>query len=217
VNLKKISKHKLHRSLLFWEQLKTLFSTWHRRLGHLQYCIFQQIISSNQLPVTTSKTDSVCIDCQLAKSRQLPFPKSQTVTHFPLELVHSDILTSPVFSISGCKYYTIFIDDFSRYSWLFPLKQKSDMLECFIIFKCLIENFLSYKIKQLQTYGAGEFFTTHGIHHRITFLHTSQQNNRHVIKTGLALLAQSHLPPKHWVEACLMAVYLINRMPSHTC
>lgn len=116
-------------------------------------------------------------------------------------------------------YY--FIGDFSLYSWLFPLKQKSDMPECFIIFKCLIENLLSYKSKQLQTNGGGEytshpfkqFLSTHDIHHRITFPQTSQQNNRHVIKTGLALLVQSHLPPKHCGEACLMVVYLIN--PCH--
>jgi hypothetical protein len=93
-----------------------------------------------------------------------------------------------------------------------------------------MENLLSCKIKQIQTDGGGEytihpfkqFLATHGIHHRITCPHTSQQNgiaerkHRHVIETGLALLAQSHLPPKFWVEACLTAVYLINRMPSHT-
>jgi hypothetical protein len=104
------------------------------------------------------------------------------------------------------------------------------MLDCFIKFKSLIENLLSCKIKQLQTDGGGEytshpfkqFFTTHGIHHRITCPHTSQQNgiaerkHRYVIETGLALLAQSHLPSKYWVEACLTAVYLINRMPSQT-
>jgi hypothetical protein len=93
-----------------------------------------------------------------------------------------------------------------------------------------MENLLSCKIKQIQTDGGGEynshpfkqFLATHGIHHRITCPHTSQQNgiaerkHRHVIETSLALLAQSHLPPKFWVEACLTAVYLINRMPSHT-
>lgn len=28
------------------------------------------------------------------------------------------------------------------------------------------------------------------------------------------MLAQSHLPPKYWVEACLTAIFLINRMPT---
>ena len=125
--------------------------------------------------MTQSKADStVCIDCQLAKSQQLSFPKSQTITHSPLEPVHSDIWTTHVFSISGCKYYAIFVDDYLRYSWLFPLKQKSDMLDCFIKFKCLIENLLTCKIKKLQTDGGGEytsyhfkqFLSIHGILHR---------------------------------------------------
>jgi transposase InsO family protein len=111
---------------------------------------------------------------------------------------------------------------------LFPLKQKSNTLDCFIKFKCLIENLLTCKIKKLQTDGGEEytsyhfkqFLSTHGILHRITCLYTPQQNgiverkHRHVIETGIALLAQSHLPPKYWVEACLTAVFLINRMPS---
>jgi hypothetical protein len=113
--------------------------------------------------------------------------------------------TSPVFSISGCKYYAIFVDDFSRYSWLFPLEQKSHMLDCFIKFKCLMENLLSCKLKQLQTDGGGEytshpfktFLSTHGILHRITCPHIPtkwgcQRKHRHVIEKSLALLAQSH-------------------------
>lgn len=42
----------------------------------------------------------------------------------------------------------------------------------------------------------------------------AERKHRHVIKTVLALLAQFHLPYKYWVEACLTAVFLINRMPS---
>lgn len=111
INLKHFSKNKLQWLTAFLGA-KTSCSTWHRRLGHPHSRIFHQIISSNQLPLTTSKINEVCIDCQLAKSRQLPFPKSQTVTQSPLELVHSDIWTSPVISISGCKYYGIFVDGF---------------------------------------------------------------------------------------------------------
>lgn len=92
------------------------------------------------------------------------------------------------------------------------------------------EKFLTSKIKQIQTDGGGEytshnfknFLTQNGILHRITCPYTSQQNgiaerkHRHVIETSLALLAQSHLPPKFWVEAVNTAVYLIFRLPSST-
>jgi transposase InsO family protein len=122
------------------------------------------------------------------------------------------------------------VDDFSRYTWLLPLKHKSDALEQFVKFKCLTENLFSQKIKQFQTDGGGEytssafskFLVDHGIFHRTICPHTSQQNgiaerkHRHIIEIGLSLLAQSHLPPKFWVDTCHTAVYLIHRMPTNT-
>lgn len=50
--------------------------------------------------------------------------------------------------------------------------------------------------------------------------HTHQQNgsakrkHRHIVETGLALLAHAHVPLKFWDEAFLTATYLINRLPS---
>jgi acyl-CoA thioesterase FadM len=90
MNLKNFANNKLHRLTAFLGA-NTSSSTWHRRLGHLHLRIFQQIINSNQLLVTSSKVEYAYIECQLAKSRQLPFPKSQTATQFPLELVHNDV------------------------------------------------------------------------------------------------------------------------------
>jgi hypothetical protein len=116
INLKNFFKNKLW-TLTAFLGAKTSSFIWHRRLGHPHLKIFQKILNSNQRPVTNSKAKAtVCSDCQLVKSQQLPFPKSQTVTHSPLELVHSYIWTSPIYSISGCKYYAIFVVDFSRYS-----------------------------------------------------------------------------------------------------
>jgi hypothetical protein len=140
------------------------------------------------------------------------------------------VWTSPVKSISGCKFYVLFVDDFSRFTWLFPLKHKSDVFVCFFKFKCLVENLLSRKIKQLQTDRGGEFTSSqlktflanNGIVHRISCPYTSEQNgiaerkHRHVVESGLALLAHSHLPNKYWVDAFLTAIYLINRLPTPT-
>ena len=61
---------------------------------------------------------------------------------------------------------------------------------------------------------------SNGIMHKISCPYTSQQNgiaerkHRHLVETGLALLAYSHLPPKYWVESFTTAVYLINRLPT---
>jgi transposase InsO family protein len=133
---------------------------------------------------------------------------------------------SPVTSVSGCKYHVIFVDDYSRYTWLYPLRSKAEVYDCFVKFKTIAENQFSQNIKQLQTDGGGEynsnyfhsFLTKHGIRHRKFCPHTSQQNGlaerklRHILETGLSLLAKSHLSNKYWVDAFLTAVFIINKL-----
>ena len=53
----------------------------------------------------------------------LPFPKSQFVASSPFELVHSDVWSPAlVTSVNGFRYYVIFVDHFTRFTWLYPLK-----------------------------------------------------------------------------------------------
>jgi len=68
---------------------------------------------------STPKFFSSCTSCQLGKSKSLPFSDVEHLCTLPLQLVHSDVWLSPVVSNSGFKYYVSFIDDFSRYTWVF--------------------------------------------------------------------------------------------------
>ncbi|KAG8087751.1 hypothetical protein GUJ93_ZPchr0010g8326 [Zizania palustris] len=198
---------------------------WHRRLGHPSSSIASSVLESLKL-FPLNKESHVCDACQQAKSHRLPFSSSSRVSTSPLELVHSDVWGPTISSVSGHKYYVIFIDDFSRFTWLYLLKHKSDVEFAFIQFKHLAENQLNAKIKAVQSDGGGEYVKLHslfvsaGITHRVSCPHTSQQNgvaerkHRHLVETGLALLAQSSIPLRFWDEAFLSACYLINRMPS---
>lgn len=102
---------------------------WHFRLGYLSNEVVSRIVKSFNLPVlnygSNSNKTSLCDYCQLGKSKRLPFSASHRQTLTPLSLIHTDIWTSPITSISGYKYYVVFIDDYSRYTWLYPLKTKS--------------------------------------------------------------------------------------------
>jgi hypothetical protein len=60
-------------------------------------------------------------------------------------------------SISGYKCYVIFVDDWSRFTWIYPLPYKSKVFENFVKFKLLFGNQFSSKIKQFQSDGGGEF------------------------------------------------------------
>ena len=144
----------------------------------------------------------------------------------PLELIHSDVWGPAVASSGGYKYYVSFIDDYSRFTWIYLFKHKSDVEQVFYAFQAHVERLLDGKIKAVQSGWGGEYHRLHryfqrtGISHRVSCPHTSQQNgvaerkHRHLVETGLALLAHSSLPLWFWDEAFLTACYLINRMPT---
>jgi hypothetical protein len=210
--------------------IKITSLVWHFKLGHPSLDIVNRVVKNTSLPVSSFNfnKNSTCISCQLGRSKQQPFQASNHVSKKPLEFIYSDVWTSPIQSVSGYKYQVIFVDDFSRFTWIYPLHNKSKVFEHFVKFKLLVENQFTSNIKQLQSDGGGEynslqfqsFLTKHGILHRKTCPHTSQQNGlaerklRHILEMALTLLAHSHLSNRYWVDAFLMAVYIVNRLPT---
>jgi hypothetical protein len=67
-----------------------------------------------------------CHAYQLCKHTRLPFHSSSHRVEHPFDLIHLDLWTSPVVSVSGSKYYQVILDDFTHYLWTFSLKLKSD-------------------------------------------------------------------------------------------
>ena len=64
---------------------------------------------------------------------------------------------SHTLSASGFRFYILIVDDFSRHSWLFPVKHKSDFYRTFVDFCNLVENQFDLAIKAIRTDSGGEF------------------------------------------------------------
>ena len=65
----------------------------------------------------------------------------ETRAYSTLDLIHSDVSRPiPTTSMSGSKYFLTFIDDCSRYCWVYFMKQKSEAFDTFKVFKSLVEN-----------------------------------------------------------------------------
>jgi hypothetical protein len=113
---------------------------WHYRLGHASSPIVHHVINQNKLLFSEKNLEkSVCDACQQAKSHQLPFPKSTSVSTTPLELVFLDVW-GPVFcSVGNFNYYVAFIDNFSKFTWVYLLKNKSDVFHKFHEFQTMVE------------------------------------------------------------------------------
>jgi len=119
-----------------------------------------------------------------------------------------------------------FIDDYSKFVWVYLLRHKSEVFQRFKGFQNLVERQFGKKIQTMQTDWGGEyqalnsFFKRVGINHHVSCPHAHQQNgsaerkHRHIVEVGLTLLSHSSMPLKFWDEAFSTVVFLINRLPS---
>jgi histone deacetylase 1/2 len=126
----------------------------------------------------------------------------------------------------GCyEYYVSFIDDYSKFSWIYLLKKKSKVFEVFQNFQNLVERKFDRKIIAMQTNWGGEYeklsplLKKMGISHHVSCPHAHQQygsaecKHRHIVEVGLALLANASMLLNFWDEAFLIATHLINMLP----
>ena len=144
-------------------------------------------------------------------------------------MVHSDVWgPAPITSSNRYRYYILFVDDFTCFSWLYLLKHKFDVFTTFKNFKATVENQFSTQIKFLRTDYGGEYTSnevnaycaSNGITHHLSCPHTPQQNgiverkHRHRVECALTLLSHASLPLVHWTYAITTAIHLINRLPT---
>ncbi|GKU96119.1 hypothetical protein SLEP1_g9388 [Rubroshorea leprosula] len=131
-------------------------SIWHARLGHLNMNKLRVMVQKELvkgLPNLTSFGDGgSCEGCQYGKAYRLPFEKSFSRCKAPLDCIHSDLFgPTPTPSYSGFRYMLIFVDDFTRFTWVYFVKEKSEVFLKFQEFKETIERALGRKIKRLRT------------------------------------------------------------------
>ena len=126
---------------------------WHHRLGHAATEIVVQVMQSCNVSWKRNKVvvcSIVCLYCQMAKSHKLPTHLSLSRASKPLELIHTDIWGPAMLkSTSGAKYFILFLDDYSHYTWLYPLQTKDQALSVFKQFKLQVGNQFDAKIKCL--------------------------------------------------------------------
>ena len=203
-------------------------SDWHRRLGHPGNSTLRLLISSGLLKCSQPAMSPLCHPCQLGKHTRQPFFSSTPKVFSVFDIVHSDIWTSPVPSVSGIRYYVIFLDQYSHFLWVYPLRQKSEVFTKFLHFYKYVQTQFKKTIKSFQCDNGREytsrefqlFLSSHGIQSRFSCPHTSQQNGRaeRTLRTVnniiRVLLLQAHMPPSYWVEALHMATHLFNILPS---
>ena len=202
---------------------------WHMRLGHAGEKALFSLVKRGLLKCAKTCKLEFYEHCVLGKQKRVKFGTAIHNTEGILDYVHSDVWgPSQTTSMGGLRYYVIFVDDFSRRTWVYVLKSKDDVLSAFLKWKKMVETQTGRKIRHLRTDNGGEYCSDQflklcqdeGIVRHFTVRGTPQQNgvvkcmNRTLLEKVQCILSIVGLGKEFWAEAVIYACHLINRLPS---
>src|SRR5215813_10603297 len=182
---------------------------WHLRLGHISLDRIDRLIKDGALSQLKLGTLPVCKSCLEGKMTKRPFTGKGLKANQPLELIHLDVCgPMNIRARGGYEYFIIFIDDYSRYGYVYLMQHKSDTFEKFKEYRAEIENQFRKIIKTLRSDRRGEyldrdfkeFMVEHGIISQLTSPGTPQQNgvaerrNRTLLDMMRSMFSYSSLP-----------------------
>jgi hypothetical protein len=151
-------------------------------------------------------------------------------TDMPLELLHMDLFGPIAYiSIDESKYCLVIVDDYSRFTWVFFLQEKSQTQETLKGFLRRDQNEFGLKIKKIRSDNGTEFKNSQiegfledeGIKHEFSSPYTPQQNgvverkNRTLLDMARTMVDEYKTSDRFWVEAINTACYAINRLYLH--
>lgn len=154
---------------------------------------------------------------------QMNFPSVVHTSTAPFQIIHTDMWgPSSVLSLDGFRFYLLIVDEFTRYTWIYPLHAKSEVASVLTQFITLVERQFSTKVKVIQCDNGSKFTVLrnqcaqHGIVMQHSCPYTNQQNglverkHQHVTEVGFALFATAFLLRSFWWEA----IYSISQLHS---
>jgi hypothetical protein len=139
--------------------------------------------------------------------------------------------------VDGYDSFIIFTDDYSRYGYIYPIKERSEALDKFKIFKAEVENQHDLKIKIVRSDREGEYYGRHtpygqvpgpftkflmeqGIVAQYSMPGEPQPNrvvekcNRTLMDMVRSMISYSTLSVSLWMEALKTAIHILNRVPN---
>jgi transposase InsO family protein len=132
-------------------------------------------------------------------------------------------------SIGGSKYCLVIVDDYSRFTWVFFLQEKSQTQETLKRFLRRAQNEFGLRIKKIRSDNGTEFKNSQiegfleeeGIKHEFSSPYTPQQNgvvdrnNRTLLDMARTMLDEYKTPDRFWAEAINTTCYSINQLYLH--
>ena len=205
----------------------TSLQTWHNRLGHLNIQATKKLLISKEIPFNDDFSD--CKTCLEMKSRRVSFqsisgPRSSRVG----ELLHMDLATIGELGLNEEKYFLLIIDDYTRYSFFYPLKRKSDCFNAISSLIMQIFNKTGRYPEKIRSDNGGEFVNSDfnslcqekGIIQQTSCDYTPMQNGvserniQTITNSGNCNLKLSGFPNEYWPLAYDFANSTRNLKPN---
>ncbi|KAI3782315.1 hypothetical protein L2E82_12357 [Cichorium intybus] len=207
---------------------------WHRRLAHLNFKDLNKLVAMDLvrgMPALKFDNDSLCSACEHGKQTKQKHPTviNPKITE-PLSFLCIDLCgPSAIESIGKKKYILVIVDDYSRFTWVMFLRNKSNAAEEIINFIKKMELMLNKKVRTVHSDNGSElknqtldgFLKTKGINHNFSAPYTPQQNgvverrNRSLCEAARTMLNFANLPMYFWAEAISTACFTQNRSYIH--
>lgn len=207
---------------------------WHRILGHINFyklVIVRKKGCVRNIPCIIKPVNTFCDECVKVKQIKVSFMEKENNTSRPLEIVHIDMCgPTRTRALASERYFMLFIDDYSRMTWVTFLQDKSQAFEIFKIFQKMVEKESGYKLKCLRSDKSGEFtsneFTDYcekyGIGRQYSTPRTLEKNgvverkDRTVKEITKTMLNEASLPDTYWKKVIHTIAYTLNRVQLRT-
>ncbi|KAK2410077.1 putative mitochondrial protein [Trifolium repens] len=204
---------------------------WHQKMGHLNLKGMKKVISLEAIrgiPKLRIVEGKVCGECQIGKQVRMSHPMLEhQTTSKVLELLHMDLMgPMQVESLGGKRYVLVVVDDFSRYTWVNFIREKSDSFDVFKELCIQIQREKGSNVVRIRSDHGREFENSkfddfcaaEGIKHEYSSPITPQQNgiverkNRTIQESARVMLHAKNVPYHFWAEAMNTACYVHNRV-----
>ncbi|CAI7870283.1 unnamed protein product, partial [Closterium sp. NIES-54] len=207
---------------------------WHHSLGHpslprLRGMASRALVSGlpRSLPPLPPGPAPTCVPCVEGRQRAAPHSSSFPPTEAPLQTLHMDVWGPARVRGQGHeRYFVLVVDDYSRYTTLFPLRSKGEVTEVLIDWirgarRQLSDSFGSdLPILRLHSDRGGEFFChLEGIRQTFTLPASPQQNGIAERRIGMVMdvartsVIRAAAPHFLWPFAVQYAAHQINLQP----
>jgi len=209
--------------------LKEDYELMHHHFGHPSKDVMRRALQNTKgFPkIEFPRSEPICPGCAQGKMPQKVFPPSSSCASAPFDKIHLDLKQFPLESYHFHKYFISFVNDYSGFSWITLLRQKSSAINALKDFLAMVHTQYGCTIKEQMSDAGGEYksdaflgiLKAKGIKILQSVPYTLQQNgcakrfNCTIMDKESAVCIEACIPQSWWEFSVENTMHCYNRTP----